>query len=116
MNPIFKKPFIIGPTGRVKRALFADGYSSPIAEIRATPEMPGCVLDDIAQFLASAPLMFAALERATETINALLASENVHICSQAGDQLDELDTYICQAIRAAHGITVAATAKEGDPQ
>lgn len=108
MNPLFKKPFFVANFGHVKRALFAEDYSCPIAEIRATPQLPGCVLDEIAQFLASAPLMYAALEKATATINTILDSDDINVATELGIMLDALDVEICRAIDAAKGVDVNA--------
>jgi hypothetical protein len=51
--------------------------------------------------LLAAPEMLATLEKATETINALLASGEANISTLAGGELDALDVEICAAIRAA---------------
>lgn len=56
----------------------------------------------------AAPVMLKALEKATQVINDLLASEGTSIPYEAGDALDALDLMICQAIDEARGIDAEA--------
>ncbi len=48
-------PWFVSPNGRVKRAIFANGVSFPIAEIMASPAWPSVISDGNARLIATAP-------------------------------------------------------------
>jgi hypothetical protein len=54
-------PWFISSNGRVKRAVYAKGHSYPIAEVRASPSIPGIVTQANAELVAAAPDLYAAL-------------------------------------------------------
>jgi hypothetical protein len=54
-------PWLLAWNGRVKRAIFAKGHSSPLAELRASPAIPSYVADKNATLILAAPDMLEFL-------------------------------------------------------
>jgi hypothetical protein len=48
-------PWLLAWNGRVKRAIFAKGHSSPLAELRASPAISSVTADANAKLIIAAP-------------------------------------------------------------